>query len=131
MLKTQKIRVQRILITRIEGPSKLCDIPKLYLSWELAKMGLARDNSTYPEQGYDKHKFEVVFTDGYVYSGRLDVKKLTCADNDQDVKRHVNETMSFYAGIFKPGWMSLESYEQTLEGVDRQEYLDFLRKYDV
>jgi len=134
MLETvKKVGVSKIVITRAEGLTKLCGKPHMYSSWELAKYGLARDNSTYPgmNQGYDKHDFVVYFEDGETYSGRLDVKQLICGDNDQDVKKHVNEFMSFYAGIFKPGWMSLENYEKALSDVNREEYLEFLRKYDV
>ena len=129
----KKIGVQKIVITRIEGPSNLCDKPQVYSSWELAKFGLARSNSTYPgpEQGYNKHKFTVYYLDGNTYSGRLDVKQLCCPDNDQDVKRHVNETISYYAGIYKPGWMSIEQYEDVLKSENKQEYLDYLKTYDV
>lgn len=131
--KTKKIGVSKIVITRAEGPSNLCGKPQVYCDWSMAEAGFRSSNVTLPgpEMGYDKHDFIVYFQDGETYEGRLDVKQRCCPDNDQNVKEHVNSFMSFYAGIGKPGWMSLENYERALIGVKKEEYLEFLRKYDV
>lgn len=129
----KKIGVRFIVITRAEGPTKLCGISQTYGSFEDARKGLFRDNSTYPGpgQGYDKHDFVVYFEDGETYSGRLDVKKAECEDNDQDVRKHVRDFMLFYTGTKNPEWMSDKQYAQALSGVNCEEYKQFLEKYDV
>lgn len=131
----KKIGVERIEITRAKGPSVFCGKTKVYRSWKDARVGLAMDNRTYPGpgQGYDKHDFKVVFQDGEIYSGRLDVKQYVCQDNDQDVQRHVREFVAFYAGLFEPLWMQKKPglYQETIKGENQEEYRAWLEKYDV
>lgn len=133
MIVKTKIGVKEITITRAEGLSRLCGITRKYDSWEAARKGMPLFNGTYPEpgQGYDKHDFRVIFEDGETYTGRLDVKQLAAVDNDQDVKQHVRDFIQFYTGKLRPLWMTQAQYEQALEGVNRQEYVDFLEKYDI
>jgi hypothetical protein len=133
LVKTEKVKVASITITRAEGLSKLCGKPQVYLSWEDARIGMLRMNSTYPKagQGYDKHDLRVVFENGETYSGRMDVKQIDVENNDQDPLIHVREMIQFYTGKHRPYWMKPEQYEQALIGVNRQEYVEYLEMYDV
>lgn len=126
-----KVKVERIEITRIEGPSELCGKTRVFKTWAGAKFGLLEYNSTYPEMGYDKHKFIVYFEDGQTYSGRLDVMPVNKENNDQDVRKHIADFVLFNAGKMKPSWMSDEDYKEFLSGVNTQEYIDFYEKYDI
>lgn len=134
------IRATRIVIDRAEGPSNLCGSVTFDGDdcWERAGRWLSSQSDTYPRNGgYDKHDFKVVFADGYEYEGRLDCKHRDCDDADLDVRAHVRDFISFYAGRRRPDHMTAGEYEETLKMLHRRldttraEYEEFLEAYDV
>ena len=130
---SEKIGVKSIMIMRAEGPSKLCGVKHYFNSWREANRFLWEYNSSYPgmNEGYDKHDFTVIFDDGLEWSGRLDVKQSSVPDNDQDIRMHIRDFAEFQSGQFCPAWMSLHDYQRCLQGVNRQDYINFLQKYNV
>lgn len=129
---TEKIKVARITIKRAEGPSRLCGILKVFQNWEDANRWMFSQASTFPATGgYDKHDFVVTFADGETYSGRLDCKAITCNDPDLDVRKHVKDFVLYLSGLQKPDWQTWEQYDKALTGENRQEAINYLKKYDI
>jgi hypothetical protein len=108
----------QITITRAEGPTALCRVPRTFDGpdcWADARIWLFSQSTTFPaEGGYDKHDFSVTFADGYVYEGRLDCKHPTCSEPDLNVAAHVRGFLRFYASERCPPHMTRERYEEFL-----------------
>jgi len=96
-----KVKIDRITITRGEGPTHLCGIPHTASTWREAGDILKRMAASAPaEGGYDKTDFEIVFSNGERYSGRYDLKR-----HDEiygDLYRHVVRYCEYYAGRRRP-----------------------------
>jgi hypothetical protein len=130
-------KVKSIEITRAEGPSALCGVPKTFESFKDARTWLYSQSSTFPKGGcYDKHDFTITFTDGETYSGRLDCKHHLESDNDLDVYRHVLEFCTFYSGrakLLPEHFKDQETYKAFLlssHGIETMNnYSEFIDKY--
>lgn len=119
-----------ITITRAEGPSHLCGKTRTFAGldcWTKANAFMRANMSTFPESGYDKHDFMVVFSDGETYEGRLDAKG---NGDDCDVQAHVREQVQFMAGVRKPSHMRDAQYQAYI-AEDKAEAVAFLAKYDL
>ena len=81
----------RIEITRLEGPSQLCDRTNVFSNYAEARSFLNGCSHTFPKQGYDKHSFKVIFDNGDTHEGRLDCKHFSCENNDLDLEDHVKK----------------------------------------
>ena len=101
----------KVTITRHEGPINLCDKPKTFSSFHDATLWMMSQDDTLPAVGYDKFKMFAEFGTGDTYEGRLDAKKIDCKNNDLDVKAHILETYSFYAGLMCPLHMKKTEYD--------------------
>jgi hypothetical protein len=82
--------------------------------------------------GYDKTKFKITWKDGHTYSGRIDV--LSSYTSGKELKKHVEDHCTFFAGLRKAYHETMEEYENTLKayGVtedDKAEYKLFLDTY--
>lgn len=131
-----RIMVKSVVLTRLEGPSELCNKPVTFSSFIGANVWLLGQASTFPKAGgYDKVRFVVTFEDGETYTGRLDCKYFGDPNNDLDVRVHVREFLEFYAGVLKPRWMKPEQYEASIaEAVKdgtKAEAIAWLAKYDI
>lgn len=110
--------VKEIIITRAEGSSYLCGIPKYFNSFQSASNWLKSQAYSFPKTGgYDKHDFKIVFIDGETYSGRLDCKHFTCSDNDLDLFNHVSSFMRYMAK------------NETIQEEERARYQNFISQY--
>lgn len=94
------VRVNRIFIQRVEGPTELTRIKHTAFSWEEARNILKNMGLTAPAEGYDKVDFKILFTNGDVYNGRYDLQQ-----NDEfggSLFAHVRSFCEFYAGLCYP-----------------------------
>ncbi len=127
------VPVKKIVITRVEGPIKLCDRPMEFKDFNSASAWLASQSPTFPKDGgYDKHDFTVEFEDGETYSGRLDCMHFSCRNADLDVKRHIVSHCEWMSGRTAHPWCGEEEYRRmiaTYEPATIKAYGDFLDKY--
>lgn len=110
------IKVERITITRGEGPSEECDKPRTATTWVEANRILKGMARTAPQKGYDKTDFTILFTNGAIYAGTYN---LTFNDRiEGDLYKHVTDHCEFYAGVCKrlPPHIKPEQYQQIIEG---------------
>lgn len=130
---SKKIGVRSITITRGEGPIDLCDKPRTFASWGDAETWLRSQGHTFPKDGtYDKHNFIVTFEDAETWEGRLDCKHPSCRDNDLDVKEHIRSLCEWHGGVARHPWCGAQKYAEIVATYqDKQDYLDFLNKYDI
>ena len=78
-----KIKLESIVLTRLEGGKFDCDQPIVVKSWAAADRQLRVWSSTAPRQGYDKCSFQILFNDASgEYTGRYDLKHSTCRQED-------------------------------------------------
>lgn len=129
------IRVKSITLTRGEGPAAECDRPQTVSSWTSANRVLRQWSETAPKdcQTYDKCDFTITFEDGETYEGRYDLKHWACGY--PDLAKHVRDFVAFYAGQYKPAWMSEEQYREFLETPHfkktKSEFEHFLENYAI
>jgi len=133
------IKMEKIEITRGEGPTKNCCITvgKTFTvkTWGQAKGHLnmiAHDMRLRGTIGYDKTDFVVTFENGGTYAGRADV---TADGDDTDLAQLIREEMGFQAGTYRPrhigesDWQRLRA-EHESEGYG-QSAREFLADYDL
>lgn len=82
--------------------------------------------------GYDKTKFMITWEDGHTYTGRIDVLKTYTSG--KELKKHIEDHCTFFAGLRKAYHETMEEYENTLRAYgiteeDKQEYKLFLDTY--
>ena len=126
----RKTALLSIVITRAEGPVRLCRT-RTFKTWKNASAALLAAAHTYPAGGcYDKHDLTVTFADGETYTGRLDC---TATGGDCDVAAHVREGLEFMAGAKCPAHMTPEQYTAILRADPARagEALAFLATYDL
>ncbi len=127
-----KIKMQKLIIVWSEG---LADENIEYDSWynfnvELQKIANEHDADGYTG-AYAKTKFQIVWNDGEVYEGRLDVN----TKDDTNVGQHVLDFLKFHTGEFQPAHMSDEDYQSYLSmsggNEAQQEARDYIAKYEI
>lgn len=129
----KKIGVKEIYLYRAEGPALSDGTRKRTVKTYKEARSVLRDwSSTAPKagEGYDKVDFKVTFEDGETYEGRLDIKHYTAPNNDLDVAQHIKDTVKYYSGE-RPAWRKEKDYEDSMRGIDKQKFKDFLAKYDL
>jgi len=126
------IKAVKFELNRAEGPSALCGPAQPVTTWKDADNILRQWSRTAPDkgQGYDKCDFTITWADGETYTGRYDLKRHDGGFTDL-LGYHVRSFLTFYSGNRRPDWMTPDQYEQTLNGVNRSEYSDFLSKYEI
>lgn len=106
-----KAKVMRITLERAEGPTSECGQPKVVESFAHADTVLWGWATTAPKRGggYDKCDFVVLFDNGDTYKGRFDLQR-----EDQFrtglLQTHINDSLTFMAGLRKPDHMTQERY---------------------
>jgi hypothetical protein len=68
----EKIKVKKIVITRLEGPVHKCDCSKEFNSFKAADEWMWSEERTFPKDGYDKHQVTVEWEDGTEWKIRID-----------------------------------------------------------
>jgi hypothetical protein len=82
--------------------------------------------------GYDKTQFKITWVDGHTYTGRIDV--LRSYTSGKELRKHIEDHCTFFAGLRKAYHETIEEYENTLRAYgiteeDKQEYKLFLDTY--
>jgi hypothetical protein len=119
--KSDKIKLKEIIILWAEGDqSKYPTFPAKYKTWESANNGV-KPMLEKEIGGYNKVKFEVHWEDGDTYEGRLDVSERE--DNPYATSnvfgKHIYDYITYLINDGK------------LTDQEKQEYQDFLQKYDL
>jgi len=133
---TMKIPVKKITVIRAEGPCNLCGKKVEFNNFQDSYYYFLHNNSTYPKQneGYDKHEFWVVWDDGAEYKGRLDVKQVTCNDNDMDIAKHIKNYAIWMTGQAKKPYCGMNKYIEYINTIDietKEYFKDLLLRYDL
>ena len=131
-----KIAPKTITITRAEGPTKECDIPRTVHTWLEANAVLFSWSRTAPEHGgYDKCDFKIVFEDGTEYDGRYDL--VHHRREHPSLGRHVRSHLYYLAGDL-PGWCTSQKdidrvrrHQQSLGEDVKADAIKFLETYDI
>lgn len=93
------MKLVSITITRGEGPSDLCGVPKEFKTFKEANDWIISQQDTYPRLGYDKHDFTIVFDkEDWDYTGRIDLKhpeNKRYSPRDNDVYCHVIDFLTY------------------------------------
>jgi len=119
--KSDKIKLKEIIILWAEGDqSKYPTFPAKYKTWESANNGV-KPMLEKEIGGYNKVKFEIHWEDGDTYEGRLDVSERE--DNPYATSnvfgKHIYDYITYLINDGK------------LTDKEKQEYQDFLQKYDL
>jgi hypothetical protein len=110
MTQQTAVKVERITITRGEGPSIECRIPHHASSWSEANEILKRMAITAPESGSDKTDFHIQFSNAEEYKGCYELKRKDTTE--ADLFLHCKLEVEFYAGKYRPAhWKSESEYE--------------------
>ena len=115
------IKVKEVIIEWAEGSiEKTKQYPKSFPSIAAAEVELRSNAQDAPATGgYDKHGIKIVWEDNNTYTGRWDVKALSCPDNDTEISKHIRQFCNYQAN----------NQDNTL--IDRKEWQEFLEKYEV
>lgn len=130
-----KVQVKEILLSRAEGPCKLCYQDQSFPGPDFTAVNvfLLGASNTFPKNGgYDKHDYKVIFENGEIFEGRLDCKHFSCSDNDLNLHKHIKEYCEWCAGLTKFPYCGQEKYEKYLAQYseeEKQSYKDFIEKY--
>ncbi len=124
VLPKQKIGVKEITIHWAEGSVDAYPFPKTYTSYKDANEDIKLVYNDWKEEsvGYNKTKFTVVFEDGEVYEGRLDVceKEDNPYASDNVIGIHIFDYLTYLAS----------DKSQTSEET-KKEVTEFIEKYDL
>lgn len=126
-----RIGVRKITIDCAEGPDFLLG-PKTSFSFEDADRLLRKIAEHGPDLGYYKTDFVIEFENDDTYEGRFDVERLD--RGLPDLRKHVREFVSFYAGLRKPAHLTDKQYQTIIQraGADGpNKYAAFLENYEV
>lgn len=105
--------IQSIVLTRVEGPSHLCDKPVTVTSWLEARTVLRVWADTAPEKGgYDKVDFVVWWEGLDEYRGRYDLVHWRCGK--PDLAEHIRSQAYFHTGRWTPPHLTVERHETIL-----------------
>lgn len=103
-IKSQKAKktIKVAKITMAEGPSMIVDRLKKRKFNSLEQMAKACKPLIPTDGGYNKIFFTVIFSDGYDYSGRLDLTKSNYSENmfKNHINRFINNVIKQPAGSF-------------------------------
>lgn len=128
-----KAHITKIDLNRAEGPHYDTG-RKSAATFDAAQHIIDTWARTAPESGgYDKVDFKLFFSDGENYDGRLDIKHLRVAD-DNDLAKHVKNHLEIYSGQWQPPYMDDERYARfmaNLDPKDRAECARFLAKHQI
>ncbi len=127
-----KVKMCRIKILGGETPSDFLGTFETWeevrdVMWALRQYRLSVD----PKFGwYHKTDFEVVYTDGEVYAGRVDVGD---SSDDWDIGAHMANHLTFYTGERQPDWMTEQQYREIVERDPdtRREVQEWLDTYQI
>ena len=114
------VRVTRVTITRVEGPTELCDIPTHVDSIDAANRLLARWSHTAPKGGcYDKCDFVIEFEGTeHNYEGRYDLKH--GSEELPDLRTQLDYFTGMAVGI-RPKHITPELFERLVLSIDDEE----------
>ena len=116
MPQKKKINVKKITLERLEGANHEVGT-RVFRSFEAANNWLRIQSTTAPDQGYDKHRYEVEWQDGRVMSGRLEVNS---AGSNTNVGAHIR---AFLRAV------SAGDLDMVMDEADREEARQILQDY--
>lgn len=123
-----KIKMEKIVILWSEG---LYEENVTFTSWKAFNAQLHEIAQQHDKDGYTgayaKTKFALTWADGEVYEGRLDVN----TRSDTNVGQHMLDHLRFYTGQYCPSHMEQEQYQAIIQDTNRQDYIDYLNKYEI
>lgn len=109
-------RPRFIKITRVEGPTELCDEPYVCGRWSEAHSFLSKMSKTAPEDGsYHKHDFRIEWPNGFVYEGRYDLVHWRKAQ--PDLAGHVRDMMVWLADPMNEALVNVAVRESAAEAL--------------
>jgi hypothetical protein len=128
---TEKVKAVKFDVTRAEGRIEEC---KSYTvtTWAKTDSILRSWARTAPDegQGYNKCDFTVTYEDGETYTGRYDLKRHDMGFTDL-LGYHIRSFVEFCAGQHKPDHMTAAQYQEYLSDSNKEEYAQFLLKYEI
>jgi hypothetical protein len=127
-LAPQKIQMKELVIVWSEG---LIDEDIHFTSWQAFNNTLAEIAKENDKDGYTgcyaKTKFQLVWEDGTIYTGRLDVN----TKEDNNVGQHMLEFLNFQSGKACPAHFTQNEYESLLTEQDKQDATEYLNTYNI
>jgi len=122
-----RIPVERIEITRAEGPIELCGKTETAASFEEANRILVRWSITVHGRGTEDCDFKIVFADGNEYKGTYHLARNP--ERPTDLGRHV----SYMLGLVLSDDPERANFRKFIDkdGSKRAAALEFVKTYDV
>jgi len=82
---------------------------------------------------YNKTKFSIIFDDGYIYGGRLDVKHPSERDNDTNIRKHIFDMIDWYTGQKKNPYCGMKKYIEWCKTYDgeKQAFQEIRDNYEI
>jgi len=130
-----KIPVSKIIVNRVEGPTRELKGPRTAATFKEANRILAGWALSAPPIGYDKVDFKVEWADGNSYTGLYDLVREDASRASLD--GHIREVASFYAGLRRPHDLDQDKYEfmvksmEQTSGMQRSEWGRLLENYEL
>lgn len=128
---TSKIMMQKLIIVWSE---RLVEENVEFTSWDTFNAKLEEITQEHDKDGYTgayaKTKFQIIWQDGEVYEGRLDIN----TQDDTNVGQHTLDFLNFHSGKHCPAHMSEAEYQNYLSqfGIDdKQGVQDYIDRYKI
>jgi rubrerythrin len=108
--KSGVLKIKEVQVLRAEGPADECGKWRTFKNIDDANAYLSRNARGMPEeqQGYDKHDFKIIFSNGETYEGRYDVNR----NESADIARHVENFRDYQKRIYADRKKTMSKQEE-------------------
>ena len=111
--KPLRISLRHILFTWAPAPVRPF-LEATFQSWPQAETALRKAASVIAPQGYLRIYFEVRWQDEQCHRGRIDLTRLMALKATSPLADHVQRSLGFFAGRYRPDYWTQPQYEQAL-----------------